>query len=68
MAVGPCQSFDVTIPVTEEADNYTLVGMRLAGIAWKFVFQRETGANGHQHYQVRLRARHPMFLILASGY
>jgi hypothetical protein len=33
-------SFDLTIPAEGEASNHMLVGMRLVGVAKKFVFQK----------------------------
>ena len=55
--MAQCKSYDVTIPVNAETENYMKVGQRLAEICSKFVFQRERTENGYDHYQVRLRSR-----------
>ena len=48
-------SFDVTISIGEgnAPDDVQQVGKRLAELFKKFVFQKEQGANGFVHFQVR---------------
>ena len=56
-------TFDVTIQVTDETSDHCVVGKALAGLATKFVFQKESAARtGRLHYQVRLRVRQRQYL------
>ena len=57
-SMAQCKSFDVTINVNAETENYMKVGQRLAEICSKFVFQKERTGTGFEHCQVRLRSRH----------
>jgi hypothetical protein len=55
-------SFDVTISVANAGDDHQVVGKRLAELAKNFVFQKETGAGGFEHYQVRMQTRKRYYL------